>query len=868
LGRAVGEFTRRIGGLDHQAAVKTLTEDYRLDPWAADNLAGFIREEREATGTLPTDRNIVVERFRDEIGDWRVAVLTPFGARVHAPWALAARHRYRDTHGTDVDMIWADDGILFRFPDLDEPPDTAELLLDPDEMEDTLIGEVGDSALFASRFREAAARSLLLPKRRPGTRTPLWQQRRRAASLLEVTRKHGTFPVVLETYREVLQDHFDLPALTEVLTDISQRRTRVTEVDLQGPSPFASSLTFDFVAAFMYEYDAPLAERRAMALTLDRALLAELLGEPAFRDLLDEEVIAAVEDDLQHRSTERQATSADGVHDLLRDVGPLTTEQITVRVSTPADVGAWLSELDTTGRIFSTRLGSEIHHAAIEDAARLRDALGVALPPSIPQTFVEPVADPTGDVVSRYARTHAPFTAGDAASELRLPIGVVADVLDRLEAEGRVAGGAYRPGGDEHEWVDIEVLRRIRRRSLAVLRSDVEAVDPEALGRFLPAWQQLGATRTDPDHLARVVSQLRGAAVPASILESQVLADRAAASGIDTLLASGELVWVGRGPLGSRDGRVALYPRDQAALLLPEVAAEGDEGPIHEAIRTHLSTRGASFFADLYTAAGGGDPQDVLEALWDLVWAGQVTNDTLAPIRARVTGGGRTRRPRRDPLSSNPPPSASGRWYATSELRDATRSPEEAAAARAEMLLDRYGIVTRGVVAAEGIVGGFSGLYPVLSAMEDAGKVRRGYFIEGLGGAQFGHTGAVDRLRTATDTGFTVLAAADPANPYGAAVPWPDHGASRPARRAGAHVVLDDGELVAFVERGGRSALAFTDDPGTFAAAVARVAPRHRRMTLERVDGDSVSGSPWSEVLASAGFVPGYRGVTFETRTR
>jgi ATP-dependent Lhr-like helicase len=555
------------------------------------------------------------------------------------------------------------------------------------------------------------------------------------------------------------------------------------------------------------------------------------------------------------------------VHDLLRDVGPLTAEEITVRVSTPADVGAWLSELDATGRIISIRLGSELHHAAIEDAARLRDALGVALPQSIPQAFVEPVADPTGDVVSRYARTHAPFTASDAASGLRLPIGVVADVLDRLEAEGRIAGGAYRPGGHEHEWVDVEVLRRIRRRSLAVLRSDVEAVEPEALGRFLPAWQQLGAARTGPDHLTRVVAQLRGAAVPASILESQILADRSAANGIDALLASGELVWVGRGPLGSRDGRLALYPRDQVALLVPEVVAEGPEGPIHEAIRAHLSTRGASFFADLYTAAGGGDPQEVLEALWDLVWAGHVTNDTLAPIRARVTGRGRARRPRREPLSSSPPPSASGRWYSTGEFLDAAPSAEEAAAARAEMLLDRYGIVTRGLVAAEGIAGGFSGLYPVLSAMEDAGKVRRGYFIEGLGGAQFGHTGAVDRLRTASDTGLTVLAAADPANPYGAAVPWPDHGASRPARRAGAHVVLDNGELVAFVERGGRSALAFTDDAGTFAAAAARVAPRHRRMTLERVDGDSVSGSRWSEVLASAGFVPGYRGVTFEAKT-
>ena len=866
LGRAVGAFTRTIGGMDRQTAVETLTDQYRLDPWAAANLASFIEEEREATGALPTDRTIVVERFRDEIGDWRVAVLTPFGARVHAPWALAARHRYRDRHGTEVDMIWADDGMLFRFPDVDEPPDTDELLIDPEEIEEILLAEVADSALFASRFREAAARSLLLPKRRPGTRTPLWQQRRRAASLLDVTRKHGTFPVVLETYREVLQDHFDLPALSEVLADIGTRRTRVAQVDLQGPSPFASSLTFDFVAAFMYEYDAPVAERRAMALTLDRTLLAELLGEPAFRDLLDADVIGAVEDDLQHRSEERQARSPDALHDLLRDLGPLTIPAVAERVTSPNDAEPWLADLEQSGRAITVTIGGESRFAAIEDASRLRDAVGAAVPQSVPQAFLEPVADPTGDVVSRYARTHAPFTASDAASSIGLPTGVVDEVLRRLEAEGRVAGGAYRPGGREHEWVDVEVLRRIRRRSLAVLRSEVEAVEPSALGRFVPAWQQIGLRRSGIDHVDQIVRQLRGAAVPASILESDVLADRSATSGIDSLFASGDLVWVGRGPLGARDGRIALYPREQVPLLLADSSEEPPDGPIHETIRRWLDSKGASFFADLYHAAGGGNPDDVLEALWDLVWAGEVTNDTLAPVRAFTSGRPAARRDRRTPLSSGSPSAGKGRWYRTSELLATTPSDEARGTALAEMLLDRHGIVTRGLALAEGIAGGFSTLYPVFSAMEDAGRVRRGYFVEGLGGAQFGQPGAIDRLRSIADSGLTVMAAADPANPYGAAVGWPEHQVSRPARRAGAHVVLNDGALIAFVERGGRSALAFTDDPATFATAIAAVAPRHRRMTLERIDGDEVSGSRWGEPLAIEGFVPGYKGLTFESR--
>jgi len=866
LGRAVGEFTRRIGAMDGAAAVAHLQETYRLDPWAAENLAAYIAEELAATGALPTDRSIVVERFRDEIGDWRIAVLSPFGARVHAPWALATRHRYRERSGSDVDLIWSDDGILFRFPDVDEPPSTDALFLAPDDVEELVIQEVADTALFTSRFREAAARSLLLPRRRPGTRTPLWLQRRKAANLLEVAREYGSFPVMLETYREVLTDHFDLAALSEVLGEVAARTTRVTEVDLDRPSPFASALLFDFIASFMYEYDAPVAEKRATALTLDRSLLAELLGEPELRELLDRDVISDVELELQRLASDRRVASADGVHDLLRDLGPLTEVEIAARVAEGADAGAWLSGLHGDRRVVSVHQAGAAKHAAVEDVARLRDALGVAPPPGVADSLLAPVGDPLGDVVARHARTHGPFTAADAATALGLPVSAVHEVLIRLEQEGRVLSGGYTPGGTGVEWVDAEVLRRIRRRTLAVLRSEVEAVEPDALGRFLPAWHGVGSDSRRPDRLHEVVRQLQGAAIPASVLESDVLPARLSyeAAALDDLLATGDVVWLGRGPIGPRDGRVALYLRDQVPLLAWPSGIVPVSGQTHDALRTHFEQHGASFFRDLYAAAGGGDQQPVLDALWDLVWAGEVTNDTLAPLRAYLWGRTRTstrRKPRT--LSAATPPSGSGRWYLAAA---SAASPEEAAKARAEVLLERHGVVTRDAVLSEQVPGGFSGLYPVFGAMEDVGHVRRGYFIEGLGGAQFGLPGAIDRLRREERTGIVVLAATDPANPFGGVLAWPDTAEGRPARRPGAHLALADGRPVAFVDRGGRTAHTFGADPGIAAAAIDRIARRYRTLTVETIDG--VAAATWDTAgeLRARGFTDGYKGLTWRTR--
>ncbi len=870
LGRALGAFVREVGKLGPAEAADVLQRQYRLDPWAAGNLARYLAEEKEATGTLPTDRTIVVERFRDEIGDWRMVVLAPFGSRVHAPWALAAKRRMRQRHGIDVDAIWSDDGIVFRFPDADEAPAIDDLLIDPDDVEDVVVDEVGESALFAARFRESAARALLLPRRRPGKRTPLWLQRRRSADLLEVSKRYGSFPIMLEAYREVLQEYFDLPALREVLGDVRSRKVRVADVTVSSPSPFASSLLFDFVASFMYEYDAPVAEKRVAALTLDRNLLRELLGEPELRDLLDPEVVESVELELQRLVPERHARSADGVHDLLRDLGPLSTGDVAARIDQPGLAGQWLAELEASRRAVPTRVAGDDRWAAVEDVARLRDALGAAPPPGVAATFLDPVDDPLGDVVGRFARTHGPFTPSQAAGRLGLPPAVVQTTLTRLESEGRVARGAFRPQGDGHEWVDVDVLRRLRRRSLARLRKEIEPVEAAALGRFLPQWQGIGAGGAGRmGKLAEVVRTLQGAAVPASILEGDVLPARLdyTPALLDELTASGEVVWVGRGPLGSRDGKLALYLRDQVAKLHLPPTDDPPQGEQHEAIRAHLAARGASFFRDLYEAAGGGDPEAALAALWDLVWAGEVTNDTVAPLRAFLWGRARRRSGARPQLSATTPPSGTGRWYLVADLLGEQLPAEIRATAWAEQLLERYGVVTRDAALGEGVPGGFAGVYPVLATMEDAGRTRRGYFVEGLGGAQFALPGAVDVLRAAPeDEGrIRVLAAADPANPYGAAVSWPEEAGGRASRSAGAFVVLRGGTLALFVERGGRRIVTFTADReelADVAPAVADLARRKfRRAEVETVDGQPVAETPLGGALREHGFTTSYKGL-------
>ncbi|MFD4156704.1 DEAD/DEAH box helicase [Streptomyces hydrogenans] len=929
LGRAVGAFLRELGALgEEDARLRLITAG--LDSWAADNVLAYLKEQREACGHVPDDRTILVERFRDELGDWRVVVHSPFGAQVHAPWALALGARLAERYGMDAQVMHADDGIVLRLPDADlmgldmgldlldhepvapgrhqdtaydadqAPVGAADTVFDKGEVAQIVTDQVGGSALFASRFRECAARALLLPKRNPGKRTPLWQQRQRAAQLLQVASEFGSFPIVLEAVRECLQDVFDVPGLTELMGDIEARRVRLVEVTTPEPSPFARSLLFGYVAQFLYEGDSPLAERRAAALSLDSRLLAELLGQAELRELLDPEVLAELERELQWLTEDRRIKDSEGVADLLRILGPLTDAELAAR---GAEEG-WVRELARSRRAIAVRIAGTEHWAAIEDAGRLRDALGTALPVGVPEAFTEPVKDPLGDLLARHARTHGPFTSSQAAARFGLGTAVTDGALQRLAAAGRVVQGEFHPSGIGQEWCDAAVLRRLRRRSLAALRHELEPVPPAALATFLPQWQHLGGSSLRGiDGLARAVEQLQGAPVPASALEKLVLPSRVrdySPAMLDELTTTGELVWAGAGSLPGKDGWVSLYLADAAPLLLPP-AHPLELTALHESVLTALTGGYGLFFRQIAdqvritTHPDATDPQ-LADALWDLAWSGRLTNDTLAPLRA-LLGSGRTagstaHRARRTvprgrfgtlgatrPASRSGPPTVSGRWAL---LPPTEPEPTQRAHALARTLLDRHGVVTRGAVAAEGVEGGFSAVYRILSAFEDSGQARRGYVVEGLGAAQFAMDGAVDRLRaaaTARDRGAeagtgpraVVLAAADPANAYGAALPWPEPPADaghKPGRKAGALVVLVDGELTLYVERGGKSVLSWPTEPDAPAltAAADALAEAARAgalgtVTIERLNGATALTSPLARPLEAAGFVATPRGL-------
>ncbi|MGX5682121.1 Lhr family ATP-dependent helicase, partial [Schumannella luteola] len=880
LGQAIGAFTREVaaGRSDHLAEIG-------LDSRAVTNLVALVREQKESTGQVPTDTTLVVERFRDELGDWRVILHSPYGMPVHAPWALAVSARIRDRLGVDGSAVAADDGIVVRIPDTDADPPGAELFVfERDELQQIVTEEVGGSALFAARFRECAARALLLPRRDPGRRSPLWQQRQRASQLLDVARKYPTFPILLETVREVLQDVYDLPALLTLVGRVESREVRVVETETPMPSPFARSLLFGYVAAFLYEGDSPLAERRSAALSLDPTLLAELLGRAELRELLDPDVIELTERELQRLTPERRARDAEGIVDVLRMLGPLSLEELRERAE--FDPEPALTELARANRILPVTIAGTAQFAVVEDAARLRDALGVPLPIGVPTAFIEPVDDPVGDLVSRFARTHGPFTAQDVAARFGLGIAVVTDTLRRLAADRRVVDGEFRPGATGAEWCSVEVLRRLRARSLAALRQEVEPVEHSALGRFLPAWQHVGGQLRGVDGLAQVIEQLAGVPLPASSWESLVLPARLAnysPAWLDELTVTGEVVWSGSGSLPGGDGWVSLHLADSAPLTLAEPLGE-ETTELQRDILGALAGGGAYFFRQLGAAVGSTDDKALNAALWELVWAGLITNDSFAPLRSSLGGPARPSRAPRTrsyrgrslAVAQSGPPTGAGRW---SLLPLAEPDSTVRAKATAELLLDRHGVVTRGAVVSEGIRGGFGLVYKVLSGFEEQGRARRGYFVDGLGAAQFATGATVDRLR-----GFSIdseavpardavtLAATDPASPYGAALPWPvstaapeDGKGHRPGRKAGALVVLVDGSLALFVEKGGKSVLSFTADPEVLRVASESLVATARRarasLKVQRIDGEFSVGSPIGEALVEAGFAPTPQGL-------
>jgi ATP-dependent Lhr-like helicase len=847
LGEAIGAASRELAALSDEKAIERLQTEHMLDARAAQNLLTFLREQEAATGAVPSDRTIVVERFRDEIGDWRLCVLTPFGGRVHAPWALALGARLRESLGLETQAIWSDDGIAIHLPDSDAPPPIDDVLLDPGQVEDLVMQELGETALFGARFRENAGRALLIPRRRPGERTPLWQQRLKAQSLLQVARRYPAFPVVLETYRECLQDVFDLPALKGLLQGLRTRQIDLMDVETASASPYAASLLFDYVANYMYEDDTPAAERRAQALSLDRDLLKELLGQEELRDLMDPGALAEVEEQLRG-----DPRTPDELHDLLRRRGDLREGEYPEDLAEP---------LLAERRAVRVRVAGEERLIAAEDAGRYRDAVGAMPPGGLPEVFLEADDAPLESLVRRFARSRGPFTTAQANERFGRD---VEPVLRELERRDELVRGELRPGGAEREWCDPEVLRRLRRASLAALRREVEPAEQAAFGRFLPSWQGVDRRAS----LREALVPLQGLALPVSLWESDVLPRRVPdyrPEQLDALCASGEVVWVGAGL-----DRVAIYFREDAPALGPPPAADRPEREVHERLRAALG-RSALFWYDLL-ADTGLDAEEALPALWDLVWAGEITNDAWAPLRAgrRYQTASRAQRPRRfSRRRASEITATQGRWSPTARLFPGR--PDRRALA--ELLLERHGIVTREGVRAEGIPGGYGAVYGELRSLETLGLCRRGYFVEGLGGAQFALGGAVERLRElrqkeGEEPEPLVLAAPDPAQPYGAALPWPKRAGARAARVAGARVVLLGGEPALFVERGGRSLVPLRDpeDAWLREALVALVEDFRRsgqkRLAVERFDGQPVGESDVMPLLLEAGFIQGPRRAT------
>ena len=873
LGQALGAFVRGMRQLTPTAGFNRLVESFGLDERAANNVVLYLNDQAEATGVVPDDRTVVVERFRDEIGDWRVCILSPFGTPVHAPWAMAIERRLSEHYDLAVETMWGDDGIVIRLPEAADQLPLDGIIVDPSDIDELVVSTLPSTALFAARFRECAARSLLLPRRRPDRRTPLWQQRQRAADLLGVAAKYPTFPVLLETSRECLQDVFDVPALREVLTDLRSRRIRVVSVDTPRASPFAQSLLFNWIAAYMYEGDAPLAERRAAALSLDRDLLRELLGVEELRELLDPEVLAELELELQCLTQTRQARSADELHDVLRRVGDLTEVEADLRCV--ADGAAWLHQLVNERRAIQVHVGGETRFAAAEDAARYRDALGSSLPLGLPREFSEPVERPLGALVARFAKTHGPFVIATAARRFGITPEVALGALVALEAEGRLVRGEFRPGGFEREFCDGDVLRQLRRRSLATLRAEVEPVSTEAYTRFVLDWHGIGRERRGADALVEAIGMLQDASLPVAALDQVILPIRVSdyrPLDLDALCTSGDLVWVGAGK-----DRVRLYFRDQIALLWDGPADEPPQGALHVALREQFARAGACFWPQLVAVAPHATESELLVALWDLVWAGEVTNDSLAAVRAAVASGvvraapSKPRgRPRPGRLTRLGPPSAAGRWSLVAPLVAplvaSTSSATIKAHARATQLLERFGVVTREAVNAEGVTGGFTSVYGVLRVLEERGQTRRGYFVAGLGAAQFALPGAVDRLRQERDaqpaTRVLVLSSADPAQPFGAALPWPLT-TGRPTRLGHTYVALCDGRAMAWFDPRSHHLVTFADHDAT-QCMPALAALRSGTLEIRKIDGQTIAESPWSDRLRARGFIDGYKGLVLK----
>jgi ATP-dependent Lhr-like helicase len=880
--KRIGALSRRVLALGRRKAEELLTSEYALEDAAATNLVGYVFDQKAASA-VPTDETLVLERMCDEMGDARLCLLSSFGGRVHQPLALAILRRLKNQGLHEAEAVVSDDGIILRLPDRDEIPTLKDLLPGPRDLETLVREELSDSTLFAARFREAAGRSLLLPRRRAGSRSPLWAQRQKAHALLSVASRFPSFPLILEAYRECLTDDLDVAATVELLGGIEQRKIRAVTIDVDRPSPFATALLFGYVATVMYDEDTPLAERRAHALSIDETQLQALLGQTAFQDLLDEASIAEVEDELQGLAPARRARSADELHEVLLRIGDLSLAEIAARCA-GGEVARLATELVREKRAIEVQVSGEDRFIAVEDAALYRDALGIALPRNVPPAFLGPVPEAFAALVERFARHAGPFGAGGLCARFGLSREAALAELERLEQRGRLMRGPFSRDPRETEWCDVEVLGRIRRLSLARARGGVRPVEGRDYARFLLDWHGVASNRGSEedageaeryDALLSAIDRLQGSPLPASALEADVLSSRVPgyrSQDLDLLVARGEVVLEGRGALGARDGKVALYLSPNRTFLGRSSSAPlEDEAAVR--VREALTARGASFLSEIEASCPGVRRDDLLKAIWSLFWNGEVTSDSAAALRARSQDPGRTSARRfvtaragRYRRHLDIPADGAGRF---SLLPTVSAPTAESRLASIEQWIARHGVLTREAIVAESAEGGFSAVYPLLRALEERGQVRRGYFIEGLGALQFADAQAVDRLRelkdSSVDASSAVLAATDPANPFGEALAWPAWCGGEGERRARAHVVIADGELTALLFAEGARAMVspiLTDVEGERLASASALAilvwmrRRALRIVGHETHESPLNAGPIARALREVGLIP------------
>ena len=862
LGLEIGKLMAQASNRPFGERVDYIFDNYPVEREVAEALAKLVEEQRESSGLLPTHRQVVVERFVDELGDDRICILAPFGTAINAPWAMALESLLSNQHGFDVQALWSDDGISLTLVNDGTPweKDIDRWLPDPDELEDLVIEQLAHTALFAGTFRENAGRALLLPRKYPGKRTPLWAQRLKAQKLLAVAKSYSDFPIILETYRTCLKDIFDIESLKTLLAKLRDRTIAVHEVETDRASPLASSLVFDYVAAWIYEGDAPLAERRAQALTLDRNLLRDLLGHAELRELLDIEAIHEIQAELQCTFEEHKARHADSLHDLVRRLGDLSEDELKARCTDEALDS--LAALLETRRLISLKVAGEYRYIVAEEAGLYRDALGAMPPPGLPTAYLNETPQPLEQLVSRYARTHTPFTTEEVARRFGLRAAQVKPALQSLAARRYLESGAFLPEGTKEEWCTPDIIRRIRRRSLAKLRSAVEPVQPDALSRFTLDWQ--GLAQPKGQRLHEILLQLEGLAMPVSELESRILPSRLGnydPRDLDMLTSTGEWIWVGAQSLRRKDGLVRLFRSDRLEHLLEPPSAYVPPSELHSILMRHLSERGASFLFNLRAAAQGSRLDEVTEALWDLVWAGMVTNDTLSPLRALAKGSSKKG-------TRNASRTAGGRWSLVQSYFMNPATPTELRHYWGQLLLRRYGIILRDSAKEDAGFVPYSHLYQVFKAMEDVGRVQRGYFIEDIEGIQFAMPGLIEELRRPVDPNeppkIFALSTKDPAVLYGRALPWPKTGnpSVQPRRDVGSTVALINGAPAFWMAPKRNRLITFPGileqwDLNVQADAIRELIRHHRghdRALLEEIDGAAALGHPMCDVLQHAGF--------------